>query len=378
MRKFVILFILLAAAVVAWLYGQHMRPSPFVVSGFVEADQIRVGSRVGGRIETVYVEEGDRAKIGQPLYQLGPFDLRDKLARAQAEVAAAKAEHERLSSGYRVEEVEEARARRELAAATLERWLHGPRAQEIEIVRQQLSEARANLEWAQAEYERLKQLREEDVAAVRELRETSRYLKTSQAAVIAAEQRLSLAEEGTRKEEIAEAKAQLAAAEQILKRLEAGYRKEEIAAAAARVAAAQADVAALQVQWGELVVASPCDCIVEAIDLRPGDLVPPDAPSVALLDLSRLWVRAYVPENRIGQVRIGDAVPIRVDSFPDRRMLGRVSFLASEAEFTPQNVQTPEERSKQVFRIKVTVEERAADLRVGMWADILFDEASRP
>ena len=89
-----------------------------------------------------------------------------------------------------------------------------------------------------------------------------------------------------------------------------------------------------------------------------------------------MWVRAYVPEARLGQVRLDEKVPIRVDSFPGRRFSGRVSFIAHEAEFTPKNVQTPEERSKQVFRVKVTLTEGQELLRVGMAADLLLDEAS--
>jgi multidrug resistance efflux pump len=165
----------------------------------------------------------------------------------------------------------------------------------------------------------------------------------------------------------------LAATEQVFRKLEAGFRIEEIAAAEARLEAARAETAAIEAQLAELTVSSPCDCLIEATDLRPGDLVSPNAPSVALLDLSRLWVRAYVPENRLGQVRIGDTVSVRVDSFHDRLFDGRVTFLSSEAEFTPQNVQTPEERSKQVFRIKVAIDEGKQDLRVGMWADVLMD-----
>jgi multidrug resistance efflux pump len=128
----------------------------------------------------------------------------------------------------------------------------------------------------------------------------------------------------------------------------------------------------------ELTVVSPCDCVVESIDLRPGDLVARDAPSVALLDLSRLWVRAYVPESRLGQVKNEHKVFVEVDSFPDERFAGHVSFISREGEFTPKNIQTPEERSKQVFRIKVLLDEGMDRLRIGMAADVLLDEADRP
>ena len=126
----------------------------------------------------------------------------------------------------------------------------------------------------------------------------------------------------------------------------------------------------------ELTVTAPTHCVVEAIDLRPGDLVAANAPSVSLVDTARLWVRSYVPEARLGEVRLGELVPVRVDSFPKERFAGRITYIAQQAEFTPRNIQTPEERSKQVFRVKVTLEGPGKErLRVGMVADVLFGEA---
>jgi multidrug resistance efflux pump len=203
-----------------------------------------------------------------------------------------------------------------------------------------------------------------------------RALKSARAQVAGAEQRLALLEEGSRKEDIAEAKAALAEAEAQVKLMESGYRVEDLARAAAQVAAAQAAVSAIEVRLTELTVAAPCDCVVEAIDLRPGDLVSPNAPSVALLNLAELRVRAYVPESRLGQVRPGMKVPVVVDSFPTERFMGHVTFISRDAEFTPRNVQTPEERSKQVFRIKVKLEQGLDRLRAGMAADVLLGEAA--
>ena len=127
-----------------------------------------------------------------------------------------------------------------------------------------------------------------------------------------------------------------------------------------------------------MVVGAPMGCGVEAIDLHPGDLVPANAPAVALLDVSHLWVRAYVPESRLGEVRLGQQVPIRADAFPDKRFKAKLTFIAQDAEFTPRNVQTPEERSKLVSRIKVTLEEGLDELRPGTIADVLLGEASKP
>jgi len=370
--------VVLALGIIGWLLWRQYQPVPFIVSGFIEADEIRAGSRIGGRIAEVLVSEGMVVGRGRPLYRIEPFDLRERLAQAEAALAGYRAEYARLKAGFRKEEIEQARAKRDRARAVLERLKAGPRPQEIEIAREKLKAATADLELAESEYERISRLRESAQAAKTEYDRAVREWKAATAEAAVARQELALAEEGTRKEEVAEAEAALADAEQALKLIENGYRAEDVAKAAAQVAAAEADVAAIKVQMQELTVAAPCDCVVETIDLRPGDLVAANAPSVALLDLSRMWVRAYVPESRLGRIALGQRVPIRVDSFPGERFPGRITFIAHDAEFTPRNVQTPEERSKQVFRIKVTIEQGLDRLRVGMAADVLLDEVAGP
>lgn len=375
MRKVAIGAILIAAGIVSWLYWQQTRTVPFVVSGFIEADEIRVGSRVGGRVAEVMVAEGQAVHKDEPLFRIDPFDLNEQLAQAQATLAAYRAEHKRLSDGYRPEEVAQAVARRNQADALRAKLAAGPRPREIEIARERLNAANANLELAESESKRISRLREENQAATTEYDKAQREWKAARAEAAAAQQELALLEEGTRKEDIAQAEASLAEADAARRLAESGYRPEEIAKAAAQVEAAEAQVAAIQTRLGELTVKAPSDCLVEAIDLQPGDLVAPNAPSVSLLDTSRLWVRCYVPEGRLGQVSLGRQVPVRVDSFPGDRFAGRITYIAQQAEFTPRNVQTPEERSKQVFRLKVTLEEGLDRLRVGMIADVLLDEA---
>ena len=118
---------------------------------------------------------------------------------------------------------------------------------------------------------------------------------------------------------------------------------------------------------------APAECVVEALQLEPGDLITANQPVIALLDNKQLWVRAYVPEAMLGWVRAGQELEIVVDSFPKRRFKGRVGFIARQGEFTPDNVQTPEERSKQVFRIKVDLEEGLDVLSgPGMAADVFL------
>lgn len=375
MNRILVPLLLLAGLAVGALYWVQNRPRPLVVSGFVEADEIRVGSRVGGRVSEVIAVEGQALKPGDVLYRIDPFDLREALAGAEARRAAAQAELDRLRAGFRPEEIAQARARRDGAAATLARLVAGPRKGEIDIARSRRMRAEANLELAQSEFNRVSALSREQTAVPIEIDRASRGLKAARAELDAASQELALLEEGTRKEDVEAARAAKAEADAALALMEKGFRAEDIARAEAQAAAAKADVDAGKLRLDELTVVAPTACVVEAITLRPGDFVSPSAPSVSLLDLSRLWVRAYVPELHLARVKLNEHVPIRIDGFGDRRFKGRIGFVAREGEFTPRNVQTLEERGKQVFRIKVYLEEGLDALRPGMAADVLLDEA---
>lgn len=378
MRIAVVAFVVFVLAAAGYLIWQQQIEPPFQVSGFIEADEIRVGSQVGGRVADVLIDEGARVSTGDLLFRLEPYDLTQTLARAEADLAAKRAMFERLSSGFREEDIEQARAMRDARQATLDRLIAGPREQELEIARARRAKAQAALDFAITEYKRIEKLRERQQAASIEFQSAEKARDVAQADVNEAQQQLALLEAGTRKEDLAEARASLAEAAAVLNLRTAGYRKEEIAEASAAMDAASAQVESIRVRVAELEVRSPCDCIVSAIDLRPGDLVGPNMPSAALLDVSRLWVRAYVPEGRLGEIKLDQEVPVRVDTWPDRRFTGRLSFLATDAEFTPKNIQTPEERSKLVYRVKVMIQKGLDDLRVGMAADVMFGEAGRP
>ena len=137
--------------------------------------------------------------------------------------------------------------------------------------------------------------------------------------------------------------------------------------------AAKARLAAIGRQIAELKISAPIGGIVNAVELVPGDLIVADAPVMTILDLNRIWLRAYVPEDRL-DIAIGRPVSVIFDAWPDVRLNGRVAFVSSQSEFTASNVQTSERRAEQVFRIKVTLDEAAGrDLRPGMAADIVFD-----
>ncbi len=368
----VIAVVIVAVALACALLWSQTRHEPLKVSGFIESDEIRVGSRVGGRVAKVHVAEGTEVKAGEPLVELEPFDLVERLAQAKAERAARQAELDRVTAGFRVEEKAQAKAQLDQRAARQAKLEAGPRKQEIATAQAELRQAKADVELAQLQYNRAKDLFDKNTLSRSEYDQATARWTTSQEAVKVRSEQLNLLLEGTRAEDLQEARAQTAEAEQLWRLRESGYRSEEIAQAKAALEAADAATRIFEAQLKELRISAPSAAVVESIDLQPGDLVATNAPVVTLADRARLWVRAYLPENRLA-VKEGHVVSITVDSLPNRRFKGHVSFIARQAEFRPGNVQTPEERSKQVFRVKVELDEGLDEVRPGMVADVWFE-----
>lgn len=373
MKRLLIVIPIALIALAALVWSQY-RKTPFFVSGFIESHQIRVGSRIGGRVAQVQAVEGQTVHKGEPLLQLEPYDLRERLAEARATLAAQQAVLDKLKAGSRKEDIDQARAARDRAQVVLAKLIAGARPLEIKVQDARVALTKAELTKAQQDYDRVKALSDQGQASEVEMNDVTRSLGVAQANFDGARDQLALLHEGNRTEDIDEQRARLAEAQATLALLEAGSRPEDIAQAEANVASAQAAVAVIEEQMTELTVSAPVGSSVEAVDLRPGDLIAPNAPVISLADPSELWVRAFMPENRL-DLQLGQKVSVRVDSFPGRRYAGHISYIARTAEFTPSNVQTPEERSKQVFRIKVVLDEGRDVLRAGMSADVYLEPA---
>ena len=357
-------------------YSQF-RPVPNRVSGFIEAYEIRVGSRLGGRVLRVHVDEGQRVQQGETLVELEPYDLLQREQEAAQTLAAREADYQRLLAGYRGEEIAQAKARYEQYRAHHDMLVAGPRPQEIEAARGRLQLAESEQVLAQQNYNRSKQLIRDSAISQAEFDATLEQLDAASALLIVRKQELELLTAGTREEEIREAKSRLDEAEQAWNLVTNGYRREDIESAKAARDAAQASLEVIREQKKELVITCPTDGVIEALDLQKGDLVPTNAPVFSIMDMSQLWVRAYVPQNQVG-LQVGQELLVTVDCFPDEPFKGVISFISREAEFTPNNVQTPEERSKQVFRIKVSLLDETDRLPPGMSVDVLLDPLSDP
>jgi multidrug resistance efflux pump len=241
-------------------------------------------------------------------------------------------------------EANELQANRDRAAAQLAEAEAGPRQEEIAAVK-----ADWEAQVAQADFARADAKRAEELFAQKTISATERDAAAMRATsldknVAAAKARYDLLLAGTRAEQLAAARAQLAA---------------------------------LDAQLRETRITAPGDCVLETLNVKVGDVLAPNQPLATLLLTNHLWVRVFVPEPWLGHIRVGQPLAVRVDSFRGRDFSGTVEQIARAAEFTPRNVQTTDERVKQVFGVKVRLENSANDLRAGMAADVFFPEVGK-
>jgi multidrug resistance efflux pump len=320
-RRIVLLVAVLAALIAYTVYRVKRAHAPFEWSGKVEARTIEVGSRVGGRIESVNVREGDTVAAGQPIITLEKGDLPAQRLIAEGQLAQARAALGKVSV-------------RSLPSAR----------------RAEIAEADARMRSGEAAEQKAR-------------------LDDERARKLVAAGAMTRADADTAAMNLRNTAAQTAALRAALDNLLRGT-PEDVNSAKGAVDSAAGRLQQIDVSLNELVVRAPRPARVEALDLRPGDIVAPNAPVARLLEPAELYVRIYVPETQIGHVRPGLAVPIYVDSFPGRAFQGRVESVASEGEFTPRNLQTADERADQVFATRVRIEQGEDVLRAGMAATI--------
>ena len=368
MVKRIVLIVVVCLLLTAGLVYSQRRTGPLKVSGFVESDEIRVGSRVGGRVKAIHVEEGDAARKGQPLVELEPFQLLEQLTQARAQLAQAEADALRLEDGYLPEETGQSKAKLDQLAAARDRLADGE--EDIAAAQANLELAQAQLQLAKLKYDRTETLFAKNSSSQQDMDQAISELRVARATERVRQEELAKLKR-SRPSDIKEAEARVEEARQEWLLRKGGYRQEDRARAKAAVDAARAAVAAIEKQVEELTIRAPADGSIEAVDLRPGDLVGANTAAVSMIEKGRLWVRSYVPESHLN-ITVGSQVTVTTDSFPGKTFKAHVTFVARQAEFTPGNVQTPEERSKQVFRIKVLLDEGWDVLRPGMVGDVIF------
>jgi HlyD family secretion protein len=323
MKRAVPILILLCAAIAAGVYYYPRfakKPEPanqLTLSGNIEAHESLVGFKVEGRIVELPVEEGQQIEQDALLARLEDADLKQKV---------------------RIDE-DTVRVRESNLALTLA----GTRQQELKATQQSMIDAQADLDEKQLDNDRMQKLFAKDELSAQDRDLAATALKRADATFKAAQQRYNEALEGSRKEDIAIAQANLN---------EAG-----------------ASLGLSRVNLTYSVLRAPSTGVITVRQAELGEVVAPGTPVVTIADLDHIWLRAYIAETDLGRIHWGQDAVITADTYPGKQYHGRISFIASDAEFTPKSVQTYEERVTLVYRIKIDIDNPNHELKPGMPAD---------
>ena len=369
--RIVIVVLMLGAvgAGVGFFWPRH-REERLVLPGVVEIQEVRLGSKIGGRVKSVEVLEGATAEKDQILVVFDVPELEAQRQQAEARFQTAQLDLEKALTGSRAEEKEAARKALEAARERYKRVKAGPRIEEIQQARSELKSAEADLQLAVEKFERAERLHSqramapEDYEAARSNRDRLRSVVNRQRSYL--DQLLK----GSRDEDIAEAKALMDQAQANYDLVMAGTRSEDKGIAEARKVEAYGKLQEINANLKEAVVRAPERVLVEVMGVRKGDVVAPNVPIVRVLRKDDLWIKAYVPETKLGLVYLDQEVTVTVDSHPGEKFQGFIRQIANASEFTPRNIQSPDERRFQMFGIKVRVPDPKNVFKSGMAAEV--------
>ena len=322
MKRLILPLALLATACAAKPPTDRLR-----VSGHVEATETRLAPEVGGRILTLTVKEGDRVQPGQTVLTLDTRDVQLAINRVKAEQAAAEAQLRLVQAGSRVEDIRQAQSQVVTAHA------------EVAAVNTELQAAEQDLErFATLLKNNSGSQKQKDDAATRR----------------------DLA-----KDRVASAESRVKTAEGLVSKLRAGARPEEVDAARARVATVTAQIAPLEKTMTDATLQSPVAGLVTEKLVEVGEMIAPRSPAVVVVDLDHAWADVFVPEPTVPQIKIGQPATVFTDA-GGNGIAGTITYISPKAEFTPRNVQTAEERSKLVYRVRISVDNKDGVLKQGM------------
>ena len=386
MKRRILLIILLialagaAAGILRSGWFNHGDDNRLAVSGNLELTEVDISFKVPGKLIELNVDEGSFIKKGMVIARIDRDQVERQRNRDQAGLYSAQSQFTQSETSVQWQrqtlesDVALRKAELRAAQAQLDQLLAGSRPQEIQQARAAVDDAKAQHDQAQADWVRGQDLFKNDDISKQQYDQYRTRLDSTAATLMQTEEKLALVVEGPRKEDIEAARAQVARAQAAIQvseanRLEVKRREEDLVAHKADVARAQAQVAITQTQIDDTVVVAPIDGVVLVKSAEVGEVLAAGTTVVTIGDIAHPWLRAYVNETDLGRVKLGQAAKLSTDSYPGKTYPGRVSFIASEAEFTPKQIQTREERVKLVYRIKIDVDNQSRDLKSNMPVD---------
>jgi HlyD family secretion protein len=371
---------LLAVAISSCGTWRRVAPESLKLYGNIELTQVDMAFKIPGKLIELRVDEGDPVQKGLTLARLDTLQLDRQKTRDVAAQAGAESEIPQLETSIEGQkatlaaETDLRRAQLAQAQARLEELLAGSRDQDIRQAQAMVEEAQSQHQQAAQDWERAQVLHKNDDISTSQFDQYRMRFDSTAAALRQSRERLSLVVAGPRKEEIDGARAQVEQARANVQlteasRLELKRMEQELQTRHAQVDQARAQVAVIDAQLADSIAASPVDGVVLVKSSEAGEVLAAGTTFVTIGELDRPWVRAYIGEQDLGRVKLGAKVKVTTDSYPGKVYWGRVAFISSEAEFTPKQIQTPEERVKLVYRVKIEVENLLHELKLNMPAE---------
>ncbi|HWC99396.1 MAG TPA: efflux RND transporter periplasmic adaptor subunit [Candidatus Sulfopaludibacter sp.] len=381
-KRILVIVILVAGAAAVFAYrGRNRQPeNRIVVSGNIELTEVNIAFKTAGRLIERTVDEGDAVKKGQEIARLDRDQL---MAQRAAQVAAIQSAESQLAQAQTSVEWQKATLSADIETrnadlasnqARLAELKNGARPQEKLDAQAAVDSAQAELQRAQRDWDRAQKLYKDDDISTAQYDQFRSRWETATAAVNSAKERQALVLAGPRVEQVNAASGQVERARGALKGAEANTlemkrREQEITTRRAEIERSKATLALIDSQLADTVAVSPVDGVVLVKSADVGEVLAPGTTVVTVGDIEHPWLRGYINETDLGKVKLGSVVHVTTDSYPGKTYNGKVTFIASEAEFTPKQIQTQQERVKLVYRVKIELDNSSRELKSNMPAD---------
>ena len=383
-KRIILVLIVLAAAGAAAVYvfrgmGRN-QTGRIVVSGNIELTEVNIAFKTAGRLIERTVDEGDGAKKGQIIARLDRDQL---MAQRQREVAGLESAQTQLAQSETslawekanlAADIEQRQADLASNEARLAELNNGARPQEKLDARAAVDAAQSELDRAKRDWDRAQTLYKNDDISTAQFDQYRNRWESAQAALKSMTEREALVLAGPRAEVIKAQQGQVERARAAVKMAEANSlemkrREQDLATRRAEIARATASLAMIDSQLADTIAISPVDGVVLVKAADVGEVLAPGTTVVTVGDIDHPWLRGYVNETDLGKVKLGAKAKVTTDSYPGKVYQGRVTFISSEAEFTPKQIQTEQERVKLVYRIKIELDNPRRELKSNMPAD---------
>ena len=383
MKKMIPILLVIVAAGIGWYALRGTRKAPdnrLLISGNIELDEVNIAFKTAGRLTERAVDEGDGVKKGQVVARLDRDQLLAQRDREQAGLASNESQLAQAQTAVELQratlaaDIETRRADVASSEARLAELRNGARPQEKLDARAAVDGAASEVERAKKDWDRAQTLYKNDDISTAQFDQYRNRYESAQAMLKQAQERESLTLAGPRAEQVNAQSGQVDRARGAVKMAEANSlelkrREQEITTRRAEIARSKASIALLDAQLNDTVAVSPVDGVVLVKATDVGEVVAPGTTIVTVGDIDHPWLRGYVNETDLGKVKIGSKVRVTTDTYPGKVYQGRVTFISSEAEFTPKQIQTQQERVKLVYRVKIEVENPGRELKSNMPAD---------